>query len=98
MVTPGGEEVKRDLDQEEEFLSSIFSDFDRSVIRQVLKEFPTLDDAFIHLQEFMDLDLDNIDGNQDEEQKGAAASSSANASEFNAQNIYRSNSELNAVN
>jgi len=31
-VTPGGEEYPRDLEQEEEFLAGIFSNFDRSVV------------------------------------------------------------------
>jgi len=37
---------------EEQFLASIFENFDRSVIVQVLKQFKTLGDAFSHLEEF----------------------------------------------
>jgi len=32
----------------------------------VLKQFNSMDDAFVHLQEFMDLDY-NSDGNEEEE-------------------------------
>ena len=66
-------------------MAGVFENFDRKVIRQVLKEFPTMDDAFIHLQEFMDLDYES-DGNE-EEQKGAAAMgqiSASAAAEFDA--------------
>ena len=50
-VTPGGDESNepRDLDNEAEFLVSIFVNFDRKVIDEVLKQFPTLDSAYIHL-------------------------------------------------
>ena len=73
--TPGGEQSNepRDFEQEAEFLVSIFVNFDRSVINEVLKQKPNLDEAYIHLQEFLDLGLDSDDDSM-EESKGAAAS------------------------
>ena len=47
--------MQRDLEQEEDFLCGIFENFERKVINQVLKQFPSLDDAYTHLQEFMDI-------------------------------------------
>ena len=75
-VTPGGDESNepRDLEQEAEFLVSIFVNFDRKVIDQVLKQFPSLDSAYIHLQEFLDLELDSDDENMEESKGGHAAS------------------------
>lgn len=39
----------RDLEQEADFLAGIFENFERSIIDQVLKEFPALDGAYEHL-------------------------------------------------
>ena len=69
----------RDLKVEAVFLSSIFQNFDSSVIDEVLKQFPSLDEAFIHLQEFLDLNYDE-DSQEEEEQKGGAQGHSAAAS------------------
>ena len=91
MVTP--EPQPRDHAQEREFLASIFTDFDSSVIDQVLKEFPSVDDAFCHLQEFMDFDLGDEDelGPNEEAKHGAAAagSMSPRGGGFDVQNIHR---------
>lgn len=44
------------------------------MIDQVLKQFPTLDAAFIHLQEFLDLNYDDDSNDEEEEEefKGGA--------------------------
>ena len=82
MATPGGptpggsienSNEPRDFAQEAEFLVSIFVNFDRKVIDAVLKQKPSLDEAYIHLQEFLDLDLES-DDDQMEEAKGQATS------------------------
>ena len=75
MVTPGGEEEKRDYEQEADFLGSIFENFERSVIDQVLKEKPSLDAAYKHLEEFLDFNFDSDGEDDEEEEKHAAAAS-----------------------
>ena len=76
MPTPTGEEVdERDFQQESEFLQSIFENFDSSIIDAVLKQFPNLDAAYEHLQEFVDFNLEESDDDM-EEQKGSAAQAS----------------------
>ena len=81
MVTPGGGDVeseKRDFEQEADFLGSIFENFERSVIDQVLKQTSSLDAAYIHLQEFMDFNFDS-DEEEEIEEKGAAAAGQLSA-------------------
>ena len=75
MITPGGEEEKRDYEQEADFLGSIFENFERSVIDQVLKEKPSLDAAYKHLEEFLDFNFDSDGEDDEEEEKHAAAAS-----------------------
>ena len=68
-------EEKRDYEQEADFLGSIFENFERSVIDQVLKEKPSLDAAYKHLEEFLDFNFDSDGEDDEEEEKHAAAAS-----------------------
>lgn len=67
------------------------------MIDQVLKQFPSFDDAFSHLQEFLDLNLGDDDeqmgedSDDHEELKGAAAASQ-DKDNFNASNVFKGSS------
>ena len=56
--------------------------FDRKVIDAVLKQFQTLDAAYIHLQEFLDFELDSDDDPM-EESKDSVKNKSAAAAQGN---------------
>ena len=82
------------MTQEVEFLCSIFKNFDREIVEEVLKQFPVFDNAFAHLSEFIDLDLDE-DEEMEDLGKGASAQAMQDPAEeekFNALNVYRSDS------
>ena len=94
MVTPGGPAPERDLEQEADFLHSIFENFDLSVIHIVLKQFPDLDQAYGHLQEFLCEDFDNEDEEMKEDLSAAAFMGQVDpvlpqAADYSALNIYR---------
>ena len=57
--------------------------FDRKVIDAVLKQFSTLDAAYIHLQEFLDFELDSDDENMEESKDPVKNKSAAAAGQGN---------------